>query len=179
MDSWVGGGQGCEWSSCFIRIKVNPILNIVVKFCESESHSVMSDSLRPHGLYSPWNSAGQNAGVGNCYIVTQVSEYFGHLMWRLTHWKRLWCWERLKAGEGDNRGWDGWMASPTKWTWVWASSRSWWWTGRPVVLWFMGRKESDTNEQLNWTENLLKEYSRWGSIFWISTEHSEIGLGSF
>ena len=51
----------------------------------------------------------------------------------LTHWKRPWCWERLRAGEGDNRGWDGWMASLTQWTWIWASSESWWWTGRPGV----------------------------------------------
>ena len=50
-----------------------------------------------------------------------------------------WCWERLKAGgEGDNRGWDGWMASLTRWTWVWASSRSWWWTGKPGILQSMG-----------------------------------------
>ena len=57
----------------------------------------------------------------------------------LVHWKRSWCWERLKTGgEGDNRGWDGWMASPTRWTWIWASSGSWWGTGRPGVLWFMG-----------------------------------------
>ena len=57
----------------------------------------------------------------------------------LTHWKRPWCWERLEAvGEGDDRGWDGWMASPTQWTWVWVDSRSWWWTWRPGVLWFMG-----------------------------------------
>ena len=56
----------------------------------------------------------------------------------LTHLKRSWCWERLKAGgEGDDRGWDGWMASPTQWTWVWVNSRSWWWTGRPGVLPFM------------------------------------------
>ena len=49
--------------------------------------------------------------------------YFGHLIRELTHWKRPWCWERLKAeGEGDNRGWDGWMASPTQWTWVWVNS---------------------------------------------------------
>ena len=48
--------------------------------------------------------------------------------------KRPWCWERLKAGgEGDNRRWDGWMASLTQWTWVWVNSRSWWWTGRPGV----------------------------------------------
>ena len=57
----------------------------------------------------------------------------------LTHWKRLWCWEGLGAGgEGDDRGWDGWMASLTLWTWVWVNSGSWWWTGRPGVLWFMG-----------------------------------------
>ena len=53
----------------------------------------------------------------------------------LTHWKRPWWWERLKAGgEGDDRGWDGWMASPTWWTWVWVNSGSGWWTGRPGVL---------------------------------------------
>ena len=57
----------------------------------------------------------------------------------LTHWKRLWCWEVLGAGgEGDDRGWDGWTASLTRWTWVWVNSRSWWWTGRPGVLRFMG-----------------------------------------
>ena len=68
-------------------------------------------------------------------------------------WKRPWCWERLKVGgEGDDRGWDGWMASPTQWTWVWVDSSSWWWTGRPGMLWFMGRKESDTTERLNWTK---------------------------
>ena len=52
-----------------------------------------------------------------------------------THWKRPWCWERLKAGgEGDDGGWDGWIASPTWWTWVWVGSGSWWWTGKPGVL---------------------------------------------
>ena len=57
----------------------------------------------------------------------------------LTHLKRPWCWERLRAGgERDDRGWDGWMASPIQWTWVWANSRSWWWTGRPGVLQSMG-----------------------------------------
>ena len=57
----------------------------------------------------------------------------------LTHWKRRWCWEGLRAGgEGDDREWDGWMAAPTQWTWVWVNSGSWWWTGRPGVLRFMG-----------------------------------------
>ena len=52
-------------------------------------------------------------------------QYFGHLMEELTHWKRLWCWEGLGAGgEGNDRGWDGWMASLTQWTWVWVNSGS-------------------------------------------------------
>ena len=71
----------------------------------------------------------------------------------LTHWKRLWFWERLKmGGEGDDRGWDGWMASLTQWTWVWVSSWSWWWTGRHGVLRFMGsqRVRHDWETELNW-----------------------------
>ena len=75
-----------------------------------------------------------------------------------THLKRPWCWERLKAGgEGDNRGWDDWMVSPTQWTWVWVDSGSWWWTGRPGMLWFMGsqRVRHDWDTELNWTENIL------------------------
>ena len=56
-------------------------------------------------------------------------QYFATWCEELIHLKRPWCWERLKAGEGDNWGWDGWMASPTRWTWVWASG-SWWWTGQ-------------------------------------------------
>ena len=82
-------------------------------------------------------------------------QYFGHLMRRLTHWKRPWCWEGLGAGgEGDDRGWDGWMASLTGRTWVWVNSRSWWWTGRPGVLRFMGpqRVGYDWGTELNWTE---------------------------
>ena len=64
----------------------------------------------------------------------------------LTHLKRQWCWERLKAGgEGDNRGLDGWMASPTQWTWVSVDSGSWWWTGRPGMLWSMGSQSVGHN----------------------------------
>ena len=73
----------------------------------------------------------------------------------LTHWKRLWCWEGLGAGgEGDDRGWDGWMASLTLWTWVWVNSWSWWWTGRPGVLQFMGsqRVGHDWATDLIWSD---------------------------
>ena len=71
----------------------------------------------------------------------------------LMHWKRPWCWKRLRAGEeGDDRGWDGWMASPTRWTWVWASSGSWRWTGMPGVLESMGPQRLGHNwgTELNW-----------------------------
>ena len=73
----------------------------------------------------------------------------------LTHLKKPWCWERLKAGgEGEDRGWDGWMASQTRWMWVWVNSGSWWWTGRPGVLRFMGsqRVGHDWATELNWTQ---------------------------
>ena len=77
-------------------------------------------------------------------------QYFGYLMRRADYWKRLWCWEKLKVGgKVDDRGWDGWMASPTQWTWVWVSSGSWWWTGRPGVLQSMGLQRGGTT---NWTE---------------------------
>ena len=72
----------------------------------------------------------------------------------LTHLKRPWCWERLKAGgEGNDRGWDGWMVSPTQWTWVWAGSGSWGWTGSPGLLQSMGlqRVGHDWVTELNWT----------------------------
>ena len=80
----------------------------------------------------------------------------------LTRWKGLWCWEGLgEGGEGDDRGWDGWMASLTRWTWVWVNSGSWWWS---YDSW--GRKELDMTERLNWTLLILKWVaisSSWGS----------------
>ena len=70
---------------------------------------------------------------GSWFMVTLTSRE------ELTHWKRPWCWEGLGAGgEGDDRGWDGWMASRTRWMWVSVNSGSWWWTGRPGMLRFMG-----------------------------------------
>ena len=79
-------------------------------------------------------------------------QYFGHLMQRVDSLEKT-----LKLGgrrKGNDRGWDGWMASLTQWTWVWVNSRSWWWTGRPGVLWFMGSQtvRHDWATELNWTE---------------------------
>ena len=80
-------------------------------------------------------------------------QYFVHLMWRPPSLE-----ETLMLGKTEGRRrrgqqrWDGWMASPTQWTWVWVNSSSWWWTGRPGVLWSWGREESDMTERLNWNE---------------------------
>ena len=78
-------------------------------------------------------------------------QYFGHLMQNVDSLEKT---LRLE-GIGD-RGWDGWMASPTRWTWVWVDSGSWWWTGRPGVLWFMEsqRVGHDWATELNWSEPL-------------------------
>ena len=80
-------------------------------------------------------------------------QYLATLCKELSHWKIPWCWERLRAGgAGDDRGWDGWMASLTRWTWVWVNSGSWWWTGRPGVRQFMGSQRVGHNcvTELNW-----------------------------
>ena len=95
-----------------------------------------------------WVFLGSNDAKANSSTLATSCE-------ELTHWKRLWCWEGLGAGrEGDDRGWDGWMASPTRGTWVWVNSGRWWWTGRPGVLRFMGleRVGHDWVTELNWTE---------------------------
>ena len=84
-------------------------------------------------------------------------QYFGHLKWTADSFEKTLIWERLRAGgEGDDRGWDGWMASLTQWTWIWVNSESWWWTGRPGVLQFIGSQRVDMTEwlkcaELNWT----------------------------
>ena len=89
----------------------------------------------------------------------------------LPHWKRPWCWEGLGAGgKGHDRGWDGWMASLTQWTWVWVKSGSWWWTRRPGVLRFMGSQRVWHNwaTELNWTE--LQKYNSW-RVSWYGELH--------
>ena len=84
-------------------------------------------------------------------------QYFGHLMRRVDSLEQPWCWEGLEAGgEGEDRGWDGRMASLTRCTWVWVNSWSWWWTWRPGMLWFMGSQRVGHNwvTELNWTNEI-------------------------
>ena len=81
-------------------------------------------------------------------------QYFGHLMQRADSSEKTLMLEKIEGNRRrDGRGWDGWMVSLTQWTWVWVNSGSWWWTGRPGVLWFMGsqRVRHDWATELNWT----------------------------
>ena len=79
-------------------------------------------------------------------------QYFGYLIRRTNSFKRPWCWERSKVGgEGDDRGWDGWTASLTRWTWVCVGCRSWWWTGKPGRLQSMGSQRVGHN----WATELI------------------------
>ena len=90
-------------------------------------------------------------------------QYFGHLVQRTDSFENILMLERLKmGGEGHNRGWDDWMASPTQWTWIWVNSGSWWWTGRPGVLQSRGSQRvwQDWVCQLNWTEYQSSDPSR-------------------
>ena len=108
-------------------------------------------------LRAPWTSRRSNQSIPKEispeYSLEELMlklQSFGHLMGRADSFEKTWCWERLKVGgEGDDRGWDGWMASLTRWIWVWVSSESWWWTGKLGVLQSMGSQKLDTTEQLN------------------------------
>ena len=92
-------------------------------------------------------------------------------------WKEFsWCWERLEAGEEDDRGWDGWIASPTQWTWVWASSGSWWWTGKPGVLQSMGSQSighnwaTELNCHVGWIESTPSALEAQSLSHWANRE---------
>ena len=88
----------------------------------------------------------------------------------LTHWKRLCCWEGLGAGgEGDDRGWDGWMASLTRWTWIWVNSGSWWWTGRPDVLRFMGSQRVGHDRETELNNYFIYLQSKSFELAWLNT----------
>ena len=111
-----------------------------------------------HGVAKSWTRLSDWTELN--WIISSVEHLFicQLAIWckELTHWKRPWCWERLKAGgEEDKRGWDVWMASLTQWIWVWASSGSWYGQRGLVCCSSCSCKESDTTEQLNWTDTDL------------------------
>ena len=119
---------------------------VLEKTLESPLDRKKTQPVHPKGNQS-WIFIGRTAGEAESPILWPPDGE------ELTHLKRPWCWERLKAGgEGDDREGDSWMASPTRWTWVWASSGSWWWTGKPGMLQSMGSQRVRHNwaTELNW-----------------------------
>ena len=101
-------------------------------------------------------------------MLNQKLQYFGHLMRRVDSFEKTLMLGGFGAGgEGEDSGWDGWMASLTRWTWVWVNSGSWWWTGRPGVLQFMGSQRVRHNwaTELNWTDTQLCSGLNKGCIF--------------
>ena len=128
------------------KMEIIPVGSIIVRINELRSNQSILKEISPE------------SSLEGLMLKLEL-HYFGHLMQRTDSWKRPWCWERLRTGEGDDRGWDGWMASPTRWTWVWVNSGSQWWTGRPGVLQSMGlqRVGHDWETELNWRMYLMKK----------------------
>ena len=134
---------------CLVKAMVFPV---VMYGCESWTINKAFDAFElwcwRRLLRAPWTARRSNQSLvkeisPGCSLEGLMLKLKLHTLatWceELTHWKRPWCWERLKAGrEGEDRGWDGWMASPTQWTWIGVGSGSWCWTERPGVLQFMG-----------------------------------------
>ena len=144
----------CDWTVLLSFWTV-----VLEKTLESPLACKEIEPVHPKGSHS-WMFIGKTDAEAETPMATWCKE--------LTHWKRLWCWERLKAGgEGDNQGWDGWMASLTQCTWVWANSRRWFKQGNLACCHPWAHKESDTTVQLNkmcffkWRKRLIIQVKRW------------------
>ena len=85
-------------------------------------------------------------------------QYFGHLIWRTDSLEKTLMLGKIEDREEDDRGWNGWMASPTQWTWVWENSRSWWWTGKPGMLQSMGSQRLGYNLATEQQQSILAEF---------------------
>ena len=135
-------------------------------------------------LRVPWTARGSNQSIlkeisPGCSLKYWCWNWNSNTLasWceELTHWKRPWYWERLRAGgEGDDRGWDGWMASSTQWTWVWVDSGSWWWTdkeGWRAMVHEVAKSQTWLSDwtELNWKSPLilclLKCCFSWSHVF--------------
>ena len=123
---------------CIVKAMIFPLVmwgreSWTIKKAERQRTDVFKLWCWRRPLRVPWTAKGSNQSILKeinpeysleGLMLKLKLQYFGHLMGRADSLERPWCWERLKAGgEGDDRGWDGWMASLTRWTWVWASSR--------------------------------------------------------
>ena len=160
---------GCE--SWTIKKAEHQRIDAFEQWCRRRFESPLDckdiQPIHPKGNQS-WIFVGRTCWSWNSNMLASCKE--------LTHWKRLWCWERSgEGGEGNDRGWDGWMASLTQWTWVSVSSGSWWWRGRPGICSPQGHKESDTTKRLNWTRIPLHPLAsqQWSlRLTWLHTPES-------
>ena len=163
---------------CLVRAVVFPVVmygcdNWTVKKAERQRIDAFELWCWRRLLRVPWTARRSNQSIlkeisPECSLeglmLKLKLQYFGHLMWRADSLEKTLCWERLRAGgEGDKGGWDGSTASPTRWTQVWVNSGSWWWTGRPGVLWFMGSQRVGHNwaTELKWTDTSLGKCPRY------------------
>ena len=149
-----------------VRLVKAMVFPVVMYGCES--WTIKKDEHRRIDAFERWCwrllRVHWTAKRPNCSIVREISpeylleglmlklklQYFGHLMWRTDSFEKTLMLGKIEGGrEGADRGWDGWMTSPTQWTWVWVGSGSWWWTGRPTCCSPWVRKELDTGEWLS------------------------------
>ena len=152
-ESWALKNQ-CFWTVVLEETLESPLDYKVIKHVHPEKKLVLN--IHWKDWCWSWNF---NTSATWCEELTHIV---------FTHLKRLWCWERLKAGaEGDERGWDGWMASLPQWTWVWVNSGSWWWTGRPDIVQSIGSQRF----RQNWTIP-VREIAAWVSVcLWQTSLH--------
>ena len=134
-----------------IRKIVNTFLKLgrEIHIWRHQKYKVIQSNVHPKGNQS-WIFIGRTDAGDETLILW-------HLMWRTDSLEKTWCWESLRVGvEGNDRGWDGWMVGLNQWTWVWVSSRSWWWTGRPGVLQFVGLQSwTWLSTWTDWTESSI------------------------
>ena len=153
----------CFWSVVLEKTLVSPL------DCK-EIQAVHSEGDQPWDFFGGNDSEAETPAL----LATSCEE--------LTNWKRLWCWEGLgTGGEGDDRGWDGWLASLTRWTWVWVNSGCWWWTGRPGVLRFMGSQRVG-HDWADWTELNWMWSGRgcpWCLNIWLCPQHVGVWVQSW
>ena len=136
-------------------------------------HFLMVTKERGNGFPFPGSVAEPPVIKGKLTIESWSSNILATWYEELIHWKRPWCWERLKVGgEGDDRGWDGWMASPTQWTWIWASSGSWYGQGSLACYSSWGHKELDTTEWLNKRKRKKKREANINSTTFLCPEYT-------
>ena len=161
MDKQIMKIQGHLVKSMVFPVVMYGCESWTIKKAEHWRIDALNYGVREDSLRIPWTERRSNQPIlkeisPRCSLeglmLKLKLQYFGHLTRRADSSEKT-----LRAGgEGDDRGWDDWMASPTQYTWVWVNSRSWWWTGRPGVLRFMG-SQRDKTEQLNWSED--KQFS--------------------